>query len=148
MQLMSNVRPLLMRVDHFLATVYLGDRACKAVLIDSWKDRVSIVVDEISRIRSESGLWEFYNDENVTNGTLVFGGVRFCSLTPPGPLPSDQIDIESIESVDTTSEHFRVRFHIMGWFPETKEMCSMQLEIIANSVHIEDPEKPGVKIER
>jgi hypothetical protein len=36
----------------------------------------------------------------------------------------------------------------MGITPETKQMCGMQLEIIAESVHIEDPARPGAKIEQ
>jgi hypothetical protein len=118
------------------------------VLIDGWNERVSIVVDEISRVRSESGRWDFYNDENVIDGVLVFGGVKFCSLTPAGPLPADQIDIVSVERLEGPPGQCRVVFHIMGITPETKQMCGMQLEIIAESVHIEDPARPGAKIEQ
>jgi hypothetical protein len=135
-----------MRLDLFLATVYLGDRACKAVMIDGWNERVSITVDEISRIRSASGNWDYYNDENVTDGALVFTGVQSVSLTPPGPLPSDQIEIESVEPIDARAHHFRVKFHIFGVLPESKELRSMRLELVAESVHIEDPAKPGVKV--
>jgi hypothetical protein len=135
-----------MRLDKFLSTIYLGDRACKGVHIDGWNERVSVVVDEISRIRSASGNWESYNDENVIDGALVFSGVRSVSLTPPGPLPSDQIQLESVEPIDSQAHHFRVRFHIGGVLPASKEYLSMQLELIAESVHIEDPTKPGVQI--
>ena len=135
-----------MRIDRFLATVYLGDRACKAVMIDGWNQRVSVTIDEISRIRSSSGQWEFYNDENVIDGALVFSGVQSVSLTPPGPLPSDQIEIESVEAVDAQNRHFRVQFHIIGVLPESRELESMRLEVIAESVHIEDPARPGVKV--
>lgn len=61
-----------MLATEFLRTIYMGDRAWKSITIDGWNNCVVIKVDEISRVRTESGNWEFYNDENIFDGLLVF----------------------------------------------------------------------------
>ena len=135
-----------MRVDQFLATVYLGDRACKSITVDGWRERVTLVIDEISRVRSESGRWEFYNDENIKDGSLVFSDVKSFSLTPPGPLPSDYIDIESTELVDESQDLFRVKFSVGGHQPLSGTRQMQLIEIVAKRVHLEDPLRPGIEI--
>ena len=80
-----------MLAAEFLRTIYLDDRACKSITIDGWKHRVVIRVDEISRVRSETGNWEFYNDENIVDGLLVFSDVRSVLFDPAGPIPNDYI---------------------------------------------------------
>lgn len=135
-----------MRVDQFLATVYLGDRACKSVTVDGWRERVTLVIDEISRVRSESGNWEFYNDENIKDGLLVFSGVESFSLTPPGPLPSSYVDIESIELIDDGRGLFRVKFAVGGYQPLSGAIQMQLIEVAAKRVHLEDPLRPGIEI--
>jgi len=34
-----------MSAEHLINRLYLGDRACKAILVDAWKDRVAVQVD-------------------------------------------------------------------------------------------------------
>jgi hypothetical protein len=67
----------------FLKTVYLGDRSCKGINIISCDKRIEIHVDCISRVRASSGLWDFYTDEDIVDGKIVFVGVERFSLTPP-----------------------------------------------------------------
>ena len=43
-----------MDVSAFLKTIYLGDRACKAITLDGWNRSIKIEIDCISRIRSPS----------------------------------------------------------------------------------------------
>ena len=71
-----------MLASEFLKTIYLGDRACKSVTIGGWGNRIVIQVDEISRVRDPSGQWNYYNDENIANGLLVFSEVRFLLFEP------------------------------------------------------------------
>jgi len=52
-----------MHATEFLKAIYLGDRTCRSITLDGWKKRVLTEADEISRVRSESGNWDFYNIE-------------------------------------------------------------------------------------
>ncbi len=40
-----------MTPSEFLKTVYLGDRACKAVVIDGWRNEIKFNIDCVSRVR-------------------------------------------------------------------------------------------------
>src|SRR5260370_11417121 len=95
---MSSMTPI-----DFLNTIYLGDRGCKSVLIDGWQDRVLIQVTSISRIRSASGQWEFYTDEDIENGLLVFKGVHSIEFQPPGLVPNDSINSLDVELLSSES---------------------------------------------
>src|SRR4051812_22809070 len=81
-----------MKPNELLKTVYLGDRACKGIYIESWNGRVSLHVDVISRIRSPSGTWDYYTDEDIPDGRLVFTDVSAIRFDPSGPVPNDLIN--------------------------------------------------------
>src|SRR5579864_1807779 len=100
--------------DALLKTIYLGDRACKAIHIEGFAQRVSIQVDEISRIRSSSGLWEYYNEENIVNCFLVFTEVKDISFLPSGPVPNDYISGFKIENVDESYYRFELSIAWVG----------------------------------
>src|SRR5258708_3314646 len=74
-----------------LKTIYLGDRACKSLLIDGWNDRIVLQVDTISRIRSVTGNWEYYTDEDIVDGLIVFTNATSISFEPNGLMPNDLI---------------------------------------------------------
>ncbi len=75
----------------FLRTIYLGDRWIKKIVIDNENKLISLQIDCISRIRSNSGNWEFYNDENIDNGLIVFEEVSYYEFGEKGILPNDEI---------------------------------------------------------
>ena len=79
-----------MLATEFLRTIYLGDRACKSIAIDGWGKRAMIQVDEISRVRSAAGKRDYYNDENIVDGLLVFTDARSILLDPIGPIPNSE----------------------------------------------------------
>jgi len=62
----------------FLDTIYLGDRMCSAISIDGVSAEIRLHIDVISRGRGAQ--WDFYSEEDVSKGALVFEGVRNFSL--------------------------------------------------------------------
>jgi hypothetical protein len=133
-----------MHATEFLKTIYLGDRACKSVTLDGWNKRVLIEVDEISRVRSKSGSWDFYNDENIVDGRLVFSEVRSVRFEPAGPVPNDYIS--SLEAT-TLSEGY-IRFELTtASVDASAESTEVSIIIEAKRLHLEDPTTPGVMIE-
>lgn len=78
-----------MDAREFLKTIYVGDRACKAVLVDGWKAEVKVQVTCISRVRS--GTWNYDADEDLIDGFLVLEGVTRNFFEPSGMVPNDLI---------------------------------------------------------
>src|SRR5579863_1987381 len=129
--------------SEFVKTIYLGDRGCKSITIDGWNNCVVIKVDEISRVRSESGNWEFYNDENIVDGLLVFSDVRSVLFDPAGPIPNDYISELSAESLP--DGHYRFRFSAAS-VDQSASSTEVLVTIEAKRLHLEDPAIPGVVI--
>jgi hypothetical protein len=77
-------------------TIYLGDRGCKRIIIDGSRGALSIQVDRISRIRSPSGQWDFYADEDIVDGFIVFDGLERFEFQPQGLVPNDWIQFVDI----------------------------------------------------
>jgi hypothetical protein len=84
-----------MKPEEFVKTIYLGDRACKKIVIDGWDELLKIQVNEISRIRDVSGQWNYYNDENMALWNnlwvkivgIAFGDDELCFSNTPQPKP-------------------------------------------------------------
>jgi hypothetical protein len=130
----------------FLRTVYLGDRACKAVRIEGRKQEVVLEVDCISRIRSPSGNWEFYTAEDIPNGRLVFSGVEAIHFEPSGPLPNDFInEISARPASDEDGKGWVFEAFISSVMPDGRS-TEVTVRIIGSDVHLEDPARSDVKI--
>jgi len=130
----------------FLNTIYLGDRGCKAIRIETWKREVVLEIDQLSRIRSESGNWEFYTDEDIIDGRLVFTGVESVGFDPSGPLLNDFINDISA-TVGSGESNGRWVFEVwIGAAASDGRSIEVKVRIVAADVHIEDPARPGVKI--
>ncbi|KOF13593.1 hypothetical protein AC244_30620 [Ensifer adhaerens] len=128
-----------MKPDDFLNTIYLGDRACKAIVLDGWKEEVKIQIDSISRLRS--GTWNV--DENVRDGFLVFEGVDHVSFDPPGRIPNDEIG--NIEFVGYDGERFTIVIEL-GAADEISDYGFIKTTIRAKAVAIEKPGEEGARI--
>ncbi len=130
----------------FLRTVYVGDRACKAIRIESWMKEVVLEVDEISRIRSPSGQWDFYTAEDIPDGRIVFTGVEAISFEPPGPVPNDFINEISARPAGGEPEKRWVFEASISSVAPDGSSTEVTVRIIGADIHLEDPARAGVKI--
>lgn len=136
-----------MNPEEFLESIYLGDRACKALLIDSWKKRVAIQVDVISRLKPGTKTWEFYTDADINDGWLVFSDVRSLRFEPAGPLPNDLINEVSVQVIDSIEDRRCCLFELsISSVDESGNSTEVLVRIEASGIHLEDPLKPGVEI--
>ena len=129
-----------MKPAEFVKTIYLGDRACKGIFIDAWEERIEVWIDEISRVRGES--WNFYADEDIPDGRIVFSGVRSLRFDPPGPIPNDYIDSLSVVEGDE-GPLFTLSVASGGTGSVSAQVA---IEIGASGIHLEDPRRPGEQI--
>jgi hypothetical protein len=130
--------------DIFLHSVYFGDRACKSIYIDCWKREVHIEIDQISRIRDPTGRWNFYADEDIVDGRLVFTSVKSVRFDPGGPIPNDYIN--EVSALPSATGDGAWVFKIFIDSTGTDGTVEVLMEVIAADVHLEDPKHPGVKI--
>lgn len=130
--------------NDFLKTIYLGDRAFKSLTMNGWEDRVVIQIDEISRVRDPSGTWNFYNDENIVDGLLVFSEARSILFKPPGIIPNDYIDNLNAEPLPDGFYRFTIS---AGSVDEKSQSTDVLITIDAKRLHLEDPARPGIAIE-
>lgn len=134
----------------FMKTIYLGDRACKKIILDGWNNFVKIQIDCISRIRDASGQWKFYNAEDIMDGYIVLSEVGFFVMDPPGLIPNDQIEVEvepvQEESTSLGDPMYWFIFYVGHGGRDPTKYQTVTIKIKAGSVHLEDPSMPGVRI--
>lgn len=138
-----------MNPEEFVNTIYLGDRACKAIIIDSWGEKVKIQVNVISRIRSDSDTWNFYNDENIVDGFIVFTGLQSILLEPQGYIPNGEIEFLSVNLLEGIESGNRNKyfFHLVsGSYDSEGECVAVNIKIVATGIHLEDPKQPDIEI--
>jgi hypothetical protein len=134
-----------MNPREFINTIYLGDRFCKTILLDGYNERIKLQINMISRIRSESGKWEYYNDENIEDGLIVFTGVKSISFEPQGFIPNDEIELVSAELIEDDEEKYL--FNISAASCDEQGICTrVEIKIVAKGIHLEDPTKKDVEI--
>ena len=119
----------------FLKTIYLGDRYCTKFYISLEDKKVEIHVNNVSRIRSESGIWNYYSDEDIKNGIIVISEVESVREDSSGLKPNDQI-YEIIAKEENDKYHFLIECcHV------DKDIIThdLQFEIVANDIYLVDP---------
>ena len=136
-----------MTPEELLRTIYLGDRGCKAVMIDSWNKRVEIQVTVISRLKPGATNWDFDNDADITEGWLVFSDVRRISFEPSGPLPNDFINDISVKTIESPEGQPTYLFELsIGSVDHEGNSTEVIVKIEASSLHLKDPKRPGVEV--
>lgn len=136
-----------MNPTELVKTIYLGDRACNAIVLEGTERRVSVRVDEISRLRPGSSSWDYYNEMNIVNGAIVFTDVTSIQFAPAGPLPNDLINEITVvaRSSDDGSLAYEFRIAIDSAEAHTNA-TEVNITIAAGGMHLEDPSRPGVRI--
>ena len=117
----------------FLKTIYLGDRGVTGISMDSVRKTVKIHIDYISRVRGKN--WNYYTDEDLENGAIVFSGCKKFFFDTNGMLPSDFIDIESVEQ--TAADEYTIVFDVSSYSFDEKRLVPAKLKIIFQTVHLE-----------
>jgi hypothetical protein len=132
-----------MNPENFIRTLYLGDRYCTRITIENQKKEIKFYVNLISRIRSESGQWDFYADEDIENGVIVFSGVEQVFFDKSGFFPNDEI--YNIEVTNNFSNKYE--FTINTSFVDTSGLTrDLIIKIIAKEIYLLDPNRPDMKI--
>jgi len=130
----------------FIKTIYLGDRYCLGIVIDSIKNLLKIQINEISRIRDESGIWNFYNAENILSGYIVFFDIVQIQFLPNFIMPNDQIEIKSCQKVTNLDDNEYIFKIVMLSVDEYGNTREMEVIIQAKGLYLLDPLKPDIII--
>lgn len=128
-----------MDIREFVKTIYLGDRACKKIVIDAWNRRFGIQIDCISRLAKGTQSWNYYNDENIVDGWLVFEGLTSVSITPPGVIPDDLIN--GIEVSDADDRKVSVIDIFVAASIGGGETVEATIQIIATEMYVQTNEE-------
>ncbi len=132
-----------MKIKEFINTIYLGDRWLKSIIVELVNSKVKLQVNLISRIRSEDGFWNYYNDENIEDGFIVFTDVESLEMSPQGVIPNDEICDYEINIInDNVSE---VIFYI-GSYDKNNNYTEVKLRLVAGGIYLEDPKQPNKEI--
>lgn len=124
----------------FVKSIYLGDRACKAIVIDSWNDKIKFQITCISRFKVANEQWTY--DQNIYDGWFVFNNACSITFDPPGHIPDDSIELFTAE-LDTTEGTKMYRFTLLiGSGKPVGPPVYVTITILAESIHIEDPSDP------
>ena len=84
-------------IKNFLNSIYLGDRYCEKIEIKD--DKISFQINCISRVKEGTKEWNYYSDEDIEHGCLVFDEVVEFSSSSELVI-NDDIEIDVVEKKD------------------------------------------------
>lgn len=87
-------------IKKFLSSIYLGDRFCENVIMKDGK--ISFQINCISRLKEGTKEWNYYSEEDIEHGYLVFDGVVDFSSSSELPLNDEIYEIEITEKINDT----------------------------------------------
>ena len=96
----------------------------------------------ISRVRSEDGVWNFYSEEDIERGELVFQNVSALWLDKGGRIPNDQINYLELDEVDGKT----VFVLSVDSIDSSGANHEAVLKIEAENLVLRDPKKPDILI--
>ena len=85
-------------IEKILCSIYLGDRFCENVTIKD--DKISFQIDCISRLRQGTEKWDYYSEEDIEHGYLVFDEVIDFSSSSELPFNDEIYEIEISEKMN------------------------------------------------
>ncbi len=121
----------------FSKTIYLGDRFVEGFHYDAQNRVVKIQVDCISRVRGNS--WNYYTDEDIQHGILIFNKVNCLILEPEGFDPNDWIEVLHVQQI--SAELFKVNIS-MGLVNSAGLATEMLASIECEELFLADPREP------
>ncbi|WP_053366486.1 DUF6258 family protein [Bacillus sp. FJAT-27245] len=74
-----------------LKNLYFGDRWCEKIVINNKDRTLELHVDRISRLRPGTEQWDYYTEEDIPHGIVLFTGVKEIIFNPSGMVPNDEI---------------------------------------------------------
>lgn len=131
-----------MDIIKFASSVYLGDRGIKNISINCLENTISLTIDAISRLRSDSGPWGYNSDEDLIDGEMVFTGVKSVVIDPPGYIPNDYISGSSFQ----LDEHNNLVYKIDSASLTDGKIYGTAITIVASGFHLHDPNRPDLQI--
>jgi len=129
-----------------IESIYLGDRGVTKIEIDNEASELRVHVDVLSRIRSPTGQWDFYADEDIERAVIVFEGVSHLAMNSSGGMPDDFIhELAFVEraGLDSVARLVVGCTARPGSTPGPHEACFV---VTFRAVHLLDPRQPGIKI--
>lgn len=121
-----------------LDAIYLGDRCIKKIVIDGWNKIVKIQIDNISIIQEGHKTWNYYCDEDIEDGYIVFKCVKSIKIVPLGSIADDYI--VSFKIVRLSDDSLYVANMSVGGTCPDGHQCEVTIDIIFSGLAIEPVE--------
>lgn len=125
----------------YLKTIYLGDRWLQKIIIDGENNTIIVQVNLISRIKEGTERWDFYSEEDIENGQIIFSDVKKFTFDPIGYMPNDFIQIEIDQQKDKNQKYYE--FHLFFGHGTKTETKTINLKIWASAISLQDPNNPS-----
>ena len=119
-------------IKKFLRSIYLGDRYCEKIEIKD--DKISFQINCISRVKKGTTRWNYYSDEDIEHGYLVFDEVVGFSSNSELVINAD-IEVDVVEKKDDIYS-----FIVYGCNVSDKAISTdIELQIKAKKFYIFNP---------
>jgi hypothetical protein len=132
-----------MSIKKLIDSLYLGDRYCKGIIIDTCRSSLAIQVNMISFVNHESGVWEFNDDNGIENGFIVFDKIKSFIFEPSGLIPNDAIYSIVCNKDEIGDYWFDVEMASVDADGNSNDIC---LKIISGDFFIRDPKDEAKQI--